>query len=84
MHGWDYIQHITDHPEVKIYPLDHALAKSFNPSIFGMKQVQEDLLQTTSLPNIMEGLDILDPRQEAPLNHVTPRSSIYHYISDIF
>ena len=56
--------------------VDCALTISFNTDIFGLKQVQEYLLQTNSLPVSTAGLGILQISQELPLNHATRRSSI--------
>ena len=78
-----YIQHVSDHPGKNKSLFEHELANSFNPDIFGVKQVQEDLLQIKSLPLIITGLGTLHPSQEAPPNHATSRASNSHGISEI-
>ena len=68
-HDVAYIQHITYHPDVTFEPLHSAFTKSFQPSIFRVKYVQEDLMQINSLWVSMAGPGIFQPSIDDLLNH---------------
>lgn len=64
-------------------PLERALEKPLQHSIFCVKQVQEDRIQSNSIPAKMAGLGILQLFREAIINHDTARSIKSHDVAAI-
>ena len=74
---------MTYHPDNTFDTLENSLKETFTPEKLGTERVKEDILHITSLPVIMAGLGIHQPRIEALINHNNSRAITAHEVAAI-